>query len=307
MNLNRNAVKIAGEMLKRQEELKLKFFELENGAKIIDCGVEAKGSFEAGRLFAKACTGGLAELEFSMKHFGDFSLPSVEIATDFPALACVASQKAAWGIKGENFSALGSGPARILAGIPKKTFEKIGYSEKAKEALIALETGKYPNEKIYEDIAKKCGIKAKNLYVLIARTASLVGSIQVSARMVEAALYKLEYLGYDVNAIESAFGSAPVAPVIGDDAKMMGITNDMIIYGSEVFLYTKERIDAAKLPSSTSPAYGKPFSEIFREAGYDFYKINPAIFAPAEVYVNNAKAGRIAPELIKKSLSLVLK
>lgn len=303
MNLNKNAVKIAEKMLERQEELRIKFLERDNGTKIIDCGIEAKGSLEAGRLFAQACMGGLARVEFSTMHFGDFSLPSIEVATDFPALACVASQKAAWSIKAENFSALGSGPARILAKIP----EKIGYSEKAKEALIALEAGKYPNEKVCEDIAKECGIKAKNLYVLVTRTASIAGSVQVSARMVETALCKLDYLDYDVNAIESAFGSAPVAPVIDNDAKMMGITNDMIIYGSEVFLYTKERIDAAKLPSSTSPAYGKPFSEIFREAGYDFYKINPAVFAPAEVYVNNIKAGRINPEMIRKSLSLVFK
>ncbi|MDI6654433.1 MAG: methenyltetrahydromethanopterin cyclohydrolase [Candidatus Hydrothermarchaeota archaeon] len=303
MNLNKNAVKIAEEMLERQEELKINSFKLRNGAKIIDCGIEANGSFAAGKLFAQACTGGLAEFEFSMKNFGDFSLPSVEVATDFPALACFASQKAGWNIKGENFSAIGSGPARILAKSPKK----ICYSEKAKEALIALETSKCPTEKICESIAKECGIMAKNLYILIARTASLVGSIQVSARMVETALFKLDYLGYDVNAIETAFGSAPVAPVVGNDAQMMGVTNDMIIYGSKVFLYTQENIDAAKIPSNTSPAYGKPFSEIFRECGYDFYKINPATFAPAEVYVNNAKAGRINPEIIKKSLNLVFK
>ncbi|MFH1774587.1 MAG: methenyltetrahydromethanopterin cyclohydrolase [Methanobacteriota archaeon] len=307
MNLNKNAVKIAEEMLERQEELKINSFKLRNGAKIIDCGIEANGSFEAGKLFAQACMGGLAEFEFSMRHFRDFSLPSIEVATDFPALACFASQKAGWNIKGENFSAIGSGPARILAKVPRKTFEKIDYSEKAKEALIALETSKCPTEKICESIAKECGIMAKNLYILIARTASLVGSIQVSARMVETALFKLDYLGYDVNAIEAAFGSAPVAPVVGNDAQMMGVTNDMIIYGSKVFLYTQENIDAAKIPSNTSPAYGKPFSEIFRECGYDFYKINPAIFAPAEVYVNNAKAGRINPEIIKKSLNLVFK
>jgi len=303
MNLNKNAVKIAGELLERQEELKINSFKLRNGAKIIDCGIEAKGSFEAGKLFAQACTGGLAEFEFSMRHFRDFSLPSIEVATDFPALACFASQKAGWNIKGENFSAIGSGPARILAKSPKK----IGYSEKANEALIALETSTYPSEKICESIAEECGIMAKNLYILIARTASLVGSIQISARMVETALFKLDYLGYDVNTIETAFGSAPVAPVVGNDAQMMGMTNDMIIYGSEVFLYTQENIDAAKIPSNTSPAYGKPFSEIFRECGYDFYKINPAIFAPAEVYVNNAKAGGINPEIIKKSLNLVFK
>jgi methenyltetrahydromethanopterin cyclohydrolase len=33
------------------------------------------------------------------------------------------------------------------------------------------------------------------------------------------------------------------------------------------------------------------FSEIFKEAGFDFYKIDPNIFAPAVVAITNQKTG----------------
>jgi methenyltetrahydromethanopterin cyclohydrolase len=63
-----------------------------------------------------------------------------------------------------------------------------------------------------------------------------------------------------------------------------------------------------KAPSSASRSYGKPFFEIFKEAGYDFYKIDPGLFAPAVLIVNNAKtgstfkAGRIDVEIFKRSI-----
>ena len=57
-------------------------------------------------------------------------------------------------------------------------------------------------------------------------------------------------------------------------------------------------------------SFGKPFADIFREADYDFYKINQAIFAPARVAVNfmNSKkletAGEVAFNVIRKSLKV---
>ncbi|MEM2876436.1 MAG: methenyltetrahydromethanopterin cyclohydrolase, partial [Candidatus Bathyarchaeia archaeon] len=39
--------------------------------------------------------------------------------------------------------------------------------------------------------------------------------------------------------------------------------------------------------------YGKPFIRIFEEADYDFYKIDPKLFAPSTVIVNNLKSGRV--------------
>ena len=43
-----------------------------------------------------------------------------------------------------------------------------------------------------------------------------------------------------------------------------------------------------KIPSSKSKGYGKPFNDIFKEAGYDFYKIDTSLFSPAEVVINEA-------------------
>jgi methenyltetrahydromethanopterin cyclohydrolase len=52
------------------------------------------------------------------------------------------------------------------------------------------------------------------------------------------------------------------------------------------------------------------FLDIFKEAGFDFYKIDPNIFAPAVVAINNVKtgktfrAGSLDVEVIKSSLGL---
>lgn len=303
MNLNKNAVEIAMELIEKRDELKIDHFELENGTKIIDCGVKTAGSLEAGRLFALACMGGLAKIEVGE---GDFSLKEVKVETEHPAISCLASQKAGWCIEGENYFAMGSGPARILARKPRETIENVGYSEESDTALIALESSKFPSTAICNMIANECQIEPDRLYVLIARTASPTSTVQISARMVETCLFKMDHLGYDVNSVTSATGRAPIAPVIGDDNLMMGLTNDMVIYGARVFLRTDTELDVEKVPSSSSPAHGRPFAEIFKEAGYNFYKIGPEIFAPAEVSVENTKtkeikrAGSTNPEIIKE-------
>jgi len=46
------------------------------------------------------------------------------------------------------------------------------------------------------------------------------------------------------------------------------------------------------LPSSTSRDYGKPFAEVFKEHDHDFFQIDPMLFSPARVLVNNIRTGR---------------
>lgn len=306
MNLNEEAVKIAEDMLAEAERLRVKAVTI-GGATVVDCGVEAEGGFEAGRLFIQACMGGLAEVDFRL---GELGLPWVQVATSHPAVACIGAQKAGWMIKGKDFTALASGPGRILAGKPRETYDKLGYREEAEEALVALEAAKYPPEDVVKEIAEGCGVEAEDLYILMARTASIVGSVQVSGRAAETALYRIDKLGYDVGDVGHVMAEAPVAPVVGGDAKMMGVSNDMIIYGSRVYLSTRAELEVQDIPSTGSSAYGKPFGEIFKEAGYDFYKIDQGIFAPAEVCVNNPasgmlkKAGRVNLEVVRRSVGL---
>ncbi len=289
--LNEMAYDIVEEMIDREDELGIKVFEKK--ATIIDCGIEAEGSLEAGKLFSEVCLGGLGRVEILPQDFGDFSLLSVAVDVKKPAIACLASQKAGWQIKTKDFFAMGSGPARALAKKPKETFEKLGYEEESDVAVIALETSKYPSRDAVKYIADACDVDTDDLYILVAKTSSIVGSVQISARVVETALFKLDLLGYDTKRIVHAYGTAPIAPILGDDAKMMGVTNDMIIYGSRVYLFGDIEVDINRVPSTSSPNYGKPFLEIFKEANYDFYKINPEIFAPAEVYYNNIKNGKM--------------
>ena len=63
-----------------------------------------------------------------------------------------------------------------------------------------------------------------------------------------------------------------------------------------------------RVPSSASSDYGVPFADLFKKAGGDFYKIDPMLFSPAEVWLTSATsgrtfhAGRLDPGVLKKSL-----
>jgi methenyltetrahydromethanopterin cyclohydrolase len=76
----------------------------------------------------------------------------------------------------------------------------------------------------------------------------------------------------------------------------MGRTNDAILYGGRVHLTVDAPDDAARqlaatLPSLNSRDYGRSFADIFKAADFDFYKIDGALFAPAEVWVSSLQSG----------------
>ena len=47
--------------------------------------------------------------------------------------------------------------------------------------------------------------------------------------------------------------------------------------------------------ASASADYGTPFYDIFKQHNWDFYKIDPLLFSPAEVYFCNLRTGRGHP------------
>jgi methenyltetrahydromethanopterin cyclohydrolase len=139
-------------------------------------------------------------------------------------------------------------------------------------------------------------VAIKRLTLLVAPTASLAGSVQVVARSVETSLHKLHELKFDLRRIVGGFGCAPLAPVAADDLAAIGRTNDAVLYGGEVTLYVTgddESLCAAgeQLPSSASKDYGQTFGEIFKHYDHDFYKIDPMLFSPAAVVLQNLSTG----------------
>ncbi|MEM0359649.1 MAG: methenyltetrahydromethanopterin cyclohydrolase [Candidatus Hadarchaeales archaeon] len=309
LSVNRRAQRIVEEMVRREEELKIRVKKLGNGATVIDAGVEVPGSVEAGIAFSEICMGGLGKVEVRVER-----IPWVFVRTDFPLISCMASQYAGWAVKVEKYFAMGSGPARALARV-EKLFEELGYKDESEVAVLTLETRKLPDERVAEVVAQRCGVKPENLTLVVAPTASLVGSIQISARVVETGVHKLHEVGFPLQKIVSGLGKAPIAPVAKNDLEAMGKTNDCVLYGGRTVYFVEaedEEVERVieQVPSSSSRDYGVPFLELFERYQRDFFKIDPKLFSPAEIFVNNLKtgrvfhAGKINEEVLEKSLGL---
>jgi len=309
VSVNVGAVLLAQRIISNSGELGVTVKTLSNGTKVIDM---TQGGFTAGKLFAEACMGGLAEVTFTGLNFDQLWLPGVSISVNRPSIACMASQYAGWEIKVGKFFAMGSGPARALSRV-EKLFEELDYRDEADVAVIALEGRKLPDEEVASYIAGKCGVGAEALYILLAPTASIVGSVQIAARVVETGMHKMREVGFDIKQVLSGYGTCPIAPVADSDLKAIGRTNDCVLYGGKAFYMVKAEdssIDKLikEMPSSASKDYGTPFYDLFQRYGGDFYQIDPMLFSPAEVFINNIAdgktyhAGKLNIEILREML-----
>ncbi|MBS7608352.1 MAG: methenyltetrahydromethanopterin cyclohydrolase [Candidatus Bathyarchaeia archaeon] len=315
LSVNRLAWKLLEKLCENPEYYGVKVERAKNGALLVDAGIEAKGGFQAGKIITEICMGGCGKARISCRQYGELELPTIFVYTDHPAIATLGSQFAGWNIKEGEYFAIGSGPARAIAQKPKEVYERIGYRDEYDKAIVVLETDKYPPETLIERLACDCKVNTRNLAIILTPTASVAGATQVAGRIVETGIHKLNKLGFDPNAVIYAWGCAPIPPIHPKFVKAMARTNDAILYGGTTYYivdYENEEElvkTVEKAPSKASKDYGRPFLEIFKAAGYDFYKIDPNIFAPAVVVVNNLrtgntfKAGEINPKALKESFS----
>jgi methenyltetrahydromethanopterin cyclohydrolase len=311
--MNEAASEIADTIAEQPELLRVNCFRLPGGARVIDAGVDATGGIEAGIALAEICMGGLGNVSCTPLQIGDQSYAGLTVWTDHPAVSCMASQYAGWAISVGKFFAMGSGPLRAHARVERELFEKLTYEEETDEGVLVLETRALPTDEVAAWIAEKARLQPLQLTLLVAPTASLAGGVQISARIIETGLHKIETLGFDVRRVVSAMGTAPLPPVAKNDLKAIGRTNDCILYGGQA-RYTIRASDteleklAEQVPASASRDYGTPFYEIFQRYGGDFYKIDPLLFSPAEVWLTSTEsgrtfhAGRLNPEVLKASL-----
>lgn len=297
---NERSAEIARAMAADAEVLNVEAHRLENGATWIDAGIRVEGSLEAGRLYALACLGGLGTLGFWTVDLDGARWPALSVTVPRPVRACMGCQYAGWAIKVEresgSYRAMGSGPARML-GSSEPLLDRLGARERAETAVLALETRKVPDEGVAAWVAERCGVAPEGVILMTAPTASLAGSVQIAARMVETGIHKMVELGLPVEAILSASGTCPIPPVAGDDRTAMGRTNDAVLYGGTAWYALRGEDDriaelSERLASSCSPDYGRPFLEIFERYDRDFYRMDPLLFSPAEVFVNNLNSGR---------------
>ena len=110
----------------------------------------------------------------------------------------------------------------------------ISVAEEHKRYLVERE--ELPPEKVAVDVAKRCNISTRGVYLLAASVASLVGTVQVPARMIESALHKMLSLGFDVRGVVSAYGTCPLPPLAHDPLRAIGLANDAVLYGGRCWL-----------------------------------------------------------------------
>ena len=297
LSLNQRALALVESLIADAEALGVAVHTLDNGTRLIDCGIEVPGGLKAGRLFAEICMGGLGSVTLTQITLQEWWLPGVAVSTDKPVLACLAAQYAGWAVSKDDFFAMGSGPARARILAEKELYEELGYRDEAEVAVLCLEGRTLPTPDVADYIAERAKVPPDALTLLIAPTASLVGSVQVAARVVETGLHKLHEIGFDVHKVLGGFGTCPLPPTAKDDVRAIGRTNDAILYGGRVH-YTVRADDeelagvVPRVPASTSRDYGAPFYQTFKGYNFDFYQVDPLLFSPAEIVVTNVVSGR---------------
>ncbi|HZP93711.1 MAG TPA: methenyltetrahydromethanopterin cyclohydrolase [Burkholderiales bacterium] len=299
-SVNALTAPLVANLLRDAKSLRIGIERLANGTVIVDAGIAQRGGFEAGRRIAEICMGGLGQV--SIQAGGPFARwPwQLSVYSADPVLACLGSQYAGWSLShGEGkgaFFALGSGPGRAAA-CREDLFVELAYRDEAESVCLVLEVDKAPPVELAEKIARHCGVAPDKVTLILTPTRSLAGAVQIVARVLEVALHKAHTVGFPLHHIVDGIGSAPLAPPAGDFLIAMGRTNDAILFGGQVQLLVDcedaeaERL-AHNLPSGASMDYGKPFARIFKDVEYDFYRIDPNLFAPAVAAVTVMKSGR---------------
>ena len=311
--MNERAWALADRLVARAADLRTAVHTLASGSRVVDAGAEVPGGFAAGLALAELCMGGLGHVEFATLTIGGEAWPGVHVWTDHPAESCMASQYAGWAINPPGFFAMGSGPLRAKARVERELFAKLGYAEDGPRGVLVLEGRTLPTDDVAVWVAGKAGVAPDALTLAVAPTASLAGGVQIVARVLETGLHKLDTIGFDVKRVVSAMGTAPLPPTARNDIRAIGRTNDCILYGGQA-RYTVDAEDdelatlAKRLPACTSPDYGAIFDDIFKRYDNDFYKIDPTLFSPAEVWLSSARsgrtfhAGRLDPDVLRASL-----
>lgn len=313
LGMNERAWAIADRCAVRAVELRIAVHALTGGARVVDCGVRVPGSVEAGRVLAELCMGGLGQVALVPLSIGGDVWEGVQVSTDHPAASCMASQYAGWAITPDGFFAMGSGPLRARARVERELFARLDYAEDASRCVLVLEGRALPTDEVAAWVAARATLAPRALTFAVAPTASLAGGVQVAARVLETGLHKMDVIGFDVRRVVAAAGTAPIAPTAASDIRAIGRTNDCILYGGQA-RYTIDAADAdladlaQRLPACASSDYGTPFHDIFARYNHDFYRIDPHLFSPAEVWLTSATsgrmfhAGRLAPDVLRASL-----
>lgn len=294
MSANAATLRLFDKMARRARELMVETHTLPNGARVIDAGVSAPGSTEAGLMAARVTLGERARVELRKEGGRTW----VHVESDAPALATLGCQFAAWMVPMGGSWGMASGPGRILARKPKSLYERLGFAERSDVAVFFLEAARMPAPVEAEFLAKGCGLEPRALRVVVAPPESPAGLVQICSRALENGMLRLYNEGFPVDRIQRAWGRAPLAEPPKGTKDPVSFLNDNIRFAGEATAEVEwsppEELQgwAARAVTAGTPEEGKPFAQILAEAKGDFRNIPVRVFAPARFTFVETRSGK---------------
>jgi methenyltetrahydromethanopterin cyclohydrolase len=306
-SLNKSALKLVRKVMEDPDKYGVSVETSDCGATLIDAGINSRGGFLAGRIVTEICMAGYGKANIMPIQYRDMVLLSMFVTTDFPVLSTLGSQFTGWQLKSDEFSAAASGPARALAMEPGDLFRKLQYKEESEVAVIVLETDKIPPKATINQIADRCSVSSKNLFLILFSSNSVTGGIQACGRVVEIGLRKLVEVGLDPLIVRHAWGYAPIvathlSPSEATERaygaiRSCGVTNYLVecvdeqslpIMVSQTSASALKMIQEARRLAENNPRY----KDIFKDTGINLLKVETNTLAPAVVTVSNLKTGK---------------
>lgn len=288
---------IEQEVLPKADRLNIVVRTLNNGAIVLDMGIQAKGGFRAGKYFAEIGMGGLGKLTYGMIQLDNYLVPGLRVFTENPGVCEMSSYVAATKVSWKGSVQVVSGPVRSICGSDAFARAMDYRDPEPRKAVAGVQTTEMPDEELAEEIASACGTSAKRLYIMAARTGCMAGAVQVCARNVEQALPTVYDRGFTMSQILEGNAATPLVCVVDDEAVAYGRVNDCLIYGQETNLTVRCRDEEIlamldEIPFSKNTAiYGRPFQELFAECKNNWAYVPRDWDAPCKINFFNAVTG----------------
>ena len=191
---------------------------LANGARVIDCGVNVPGGYDAGLALSEICMGGLGQHR-AWPCRDRRRILARRDGLDRPShgdLHGIAVRRlghlARWVFRDGVRPDARACPRR--EGAVRQARLRGG---RRSMACWCSKAASCPTAAVAAWVAAKARLRPEQLTFLVAPTASLAGGVQIAARVVETAMHKIERLHFDLSKIVSGVGTAPLPPVAKND------------------------------------------------------------------------------------------
>ncbi|MDD4904218.1 MAG: methenyltetrahydromethanopterin cyclohydrolase [Candidatus Bipolaricaulis sp.] len=247
------------------------------GTTILDCGVSAPGSWEAGRRVSILAHGGMMDAHLGVTELCGVVLPEFVGDSWSPADSAYGLQ-VSLPLSEVDPAVRISGPIRERLG-GAGTRPLWGGTGANPWGTAIVEAAALPGPDIVEAIARRAELSPSALTLVVVPSTSLAGGTQVAGRLNESVLFTwCDSLGLPADRVLGIVGSVPIAPVAAD-ARPAVTQDDMIHYAGRATVLVNlpptanlERI-AENLTFGSTKACGCLFSTLLAEAGGVFEAI----------------------------------